>query len=735
MKFIIPFFFAALVAVVLSLSTPVSIATGGTPSTTNPAQANQGPERNIWPPVLGGYKDQRTIVPAYVGQVAKGWSDGPYYYQSTNDKAYTFNVRSLTRPPVQHDTYTAGGVTYTVNHLRTRYTFTVSGLTNAPPTINGGDTTGESYVRTFYQDAHGRRYSPSCYTNNGHNYTVLVSKVSGGTGTLLCAGDGEPSLSGTLARKTNASGALPFGDETISFSAAVTNSSIYTTGKSCVLPPSSGTLTRISGSQDSSISYQSVTYDDMWRGLPQYGLGESCFNFPNGVSSFGQPEYPELNDDIARVFFHVNASENGRTAMGDSGLTIMNWSGSPCNSGAGLLIGVMGVDANDHAYSKDEVGCSFNQVPSNRVGGLIPGNAMLVFNRDPEDMRGLYVASPGLHEVGDCGNYSTQYNDFVTDTWGVPYAVSGCYEKADKTYALTVSGMRNAATNGESIYTVNGHRYTVHSQTLDGSPKSGTMVVTGRAVPPSSGAMTKVWGAGDSTIAYSAVTQLNFFRSSLAVQPRTGLVQLPQGVLQFGYDTDGISGNGANQGTIKVDDNFAIHLRNGGNPQMDYYSIGGTASKVPEGGHRFFCGGAVGAGGMNLGVQIANDRVYCARPLGVMTGTSGSDQSQYGTSVPTATIQSGGSIGVKVLSVSKDTTLDINTAICIVTANSPTVTLPTAAGVTGRIYWIKNRGAGSVTVAATSGQTIDGSATVTESRNGCYQVVSDGENWAVLSHQ
>ena len=589
--------------------------------------------------------------------------------------------------------------------------------------------------RRFYQDGRGVRYSPSCYTNNGHSFTVLVSHISGGRGTLLCVGDGEPAPSGTLAKKVNASGGASFGDATISFSAALTSSSIYTTGKSGVRPPPAGTLTRKSGTQDASIAYQSVTFDDMWRGLPRHGLGESCFNFPNGVSSFGQANYPELNDDIARVFFHVNASENGRTASGDSGLTIQNWSGSPCNSGAGLLLAVMGADANDHAYSKDEVGCSFNQVPSNRVSGLIPGTAMLVFNTDPVDMRGLYVASPGLHQLGDAGNYSTQYNDFVTDTWGVPFAVPGCFEKADRTYTLTVSGITDLPTSGESIYTISGHRYTVYSHRLGGSPKSGTIVVTGRAAPPSSGTMTNISGAGDATITYTAATQRDFFRSSLAVHPRTGLVQIPQGVLQFGFDTDGVCGSGANQGTIKVDDNFAIHLRNGGNSQMDYYSFGGGASKVPEGGHRFFCGGAVGPGGMNLGLQIANDRVYSARPLGVMTGTSGSDQSQYGTNVPTATIQSGGSIGVKVLSVSADTTLDINAAICIVTANSPTITLPTAAGISGRIYWIKNRGRGTATIATTPGQTIDGQSTVTVTHNGCCQVVSDGANWIVLSHQ
>lgn len=46
------------------------------------------------------------------------------------------------------------------------------------------------------------------------------------------------------------------------------------------------------------------------------------------------------------------------------------------------------------------------------------------------------------------------------------------------------------------------------------------------------------------------------------------------------------------------------------------------------------------------------------------------------------------------------------------TANSFAVTLPTAVGVTGRIYTIKNSGAGTITVNTTSSQTIDGALTV-----------------------
>ena len=119
----------------ISPATPLASATGCTARTTSPAAANQPSERNILPPVFKGYKDQRTVIPAFVGQVAKAWWNGPLSYQSTNDKAYTFNVRSVTHPPLHNDAYTVEGVTYTVNHLRTRYTFTVSGVTNAHPRL------------------------------------------------------------------------------------------------------------------------------------------------------------------------------------------------------------------------------------------------------------------------------------------------------------------------------------------------------------------------------------------------------------------------------------------------------------------------------------------------------------------------------------------------------------------------------------------------------------------------
>lgn len=64
-----------------------------------------------------------------------------------------------------------------------------------------------------------------------------------------------------------------------------------------------------------------------------------------------------------------------------------------------------------------------------------------------------------------------------------------------------------------------------------------------------------------------------------------------------------------------------------------------------------------------------------------------------------------------------------------VTANSPTITLPTAVNCAGRQYIIANTGAGTITVATTSGQTVDGAAPATILTTVRRRYESDGANW------
>jgi hypothetical protein len=66
------------------------------------------------------------------------------------------------------------------------------------------------------------------------------------------------------------------------------------------------------------------------------------------------------------------------------------------------------------------------------------------------------------------------------------------------------------------------------------------------------------------------------------------------------------------------------------------------------------------------------------------------------------------------------------------TANSFTLTLPTSVGVAGRVYSMKNSGTGTITVATTSSQTIDGSTTQTLTQWDNLQVMSNGTGWVVI---
>jgi hypothetical protein len=67
------------------------------------------------------------------------------------------------------------------------------------------------------------------------------------------------------------------------------------------------------------------------------------------------------------------------------------------------------------------------------------------------------------------------------------------------------------------------------------------------------------------------------------------------------------------------------------------------------------------------------------------------------------------------------------------TSNTVTITLPTAVGITGRLYRIKCvDDTYQVDVSTTSSQTIDGSLTKTLAQWDCLNVISNGSDWMVI---
>jgi hypothetical protein len=111
--------------------------------------------------------------------------------------------------------------------------------------------------------------------------------------------------------------------------------------------------------------------------------------------------------------------------------------------------------------------------------------------------------------------------------------------------------------------------------------------------------------------------------------------------------------------------------------------------------------------------------------------------SGFATATPNSTLHTAGSFAAGYVAktgtytaTSLDYTIDC-------TSGTFTVTLPTAVGITGRMYVISNSGAGTITIGTTSSQTfanvIATPTTLTMSTVGARTVQSNGANWILIS--
>jgi len=102
--------------------------------------------------------------------------------------------------------------------------------------------------------------------------------------------------------------------------------------------------------------------------------------------------------------------------------------------------------------------------------------------------------------------------------------------------------------------------------------------------------------------------------------------------------------------------------------------------------------------------------------------------------VGTSTLTVSGSIGMSYVARTAAYTLTASDHVVDATSGTFTLTLPTAIGISGRTYIIKNSGSGTITIATTSSQTIDGaSAKTLSTRYSGYQLISDGSNWKIVA--
>lgn len=93
----------------------------------------------------------------------------------------------------------------------------------------------------------------------------------------------------------------------------------------------------------------------------------------------------------------------------------------------------------------------------------------------------------------------------------------------------------------------------------------------------------------------------------------------------------------------------------------------------------------------------------------------------------------GGALKVKYTPISGTYTVTANDCVVDCTANTFTVTLPTAIGLQGQIFTVKNSGTGVVTLAAASGEFIDGAATqIMPVQYESLTIVSTNTGWVII---
>lgn len=102
------------------------------------------------------------------------------------------------------------------------------------------------------------------------------------------------------------------------------------------------------------------------------------------------------------------------------------------------------------------------------------------------------------------------------------------------------------------------------------------------------------------------------------------------------------------------------------------------------------------------------------------------------TAVPNSTLHVQGSLALAYVAKTAVYTATVSDYTIDCTANTFTVSLPTAVGITGRIYVVKNSGAGTITIDPSGAETIDGAATATLVAGASITTQSTGANWIII---
>lgn len=429
---------------------------------------------------------------------------------------------------------------------------------------------------------HGINIKAGCYAIAG----TCIGTGGGGSGITALTGDvtasGAGSVAATLATVNgnvgSFGGATSIPNFTVNAKGLVTAAGVSTpsipvgdiTGTLPIANGGSGATTNIGGAQafgvypipDNGVgvknantvtpSYAGQFGMNRWETSPPQlfvsssastGAWFSAVDLPGGISSVGP-----VNNAVAATYFQdpnlfrtlvaVNGSPAGYARNGDSEFSFISWANGPQNSGTSICPAQMHPLEYTSAFGTassslvNTVSACLNLTPWNRDAMIDPGNAQLVYDGNPADIRNLMITADA--DGPTTGNYANvafdlQQDSFKGDT-RMPIWKNFVFQPADTVYTLTVSGVTTAPVLSTVYIGPKGQTYTIDATALVAG--AGPITITSTSTPASSGTMTLApnnsgtLGSPDASITWSASVAGASWVDGFLYNPKTGNTNL-----------------------------------------------------------------------------------------------------------------------------------------------------------------------------------------------------------------
>lgn len=445
-----------------------------------------------------------------------------------------------------------------------------------------------------------------------------------------------------------------------------------------------------------------------------------------------------------------NTSGSYNVALGNSSLDLNTTGGS------NIAIGYQTLHSNIAGVNNTAIGvlAAYTNTGS---GNVAVGREALKANTSASNITAvgawsLFANTTGGQNVG-VGAYSMYANTTGIENTAVGGAamltnITGNYNTAlgSNALRLNAAGQYNTAIGRESLYNATGSYNTgVGAQSLitNTSGDSNTAVGTYSLNNNTTGSHNSALGLGalygNTTGGYNAAMGENALNSNTTGAENTAI----------GFNSLRLNVVGTYNVAVG---NYAMYANTGSqNTTIGYNSLAAVTSGVNNVALGYSVGSTTlttGSSNVLIGTSAAvttpaastSNFLNIGNTLfgtSVGTGSVASPAGAVGvlTTAPSSSLEVNGSFAAKLTSTATGITLDSTHHTVVVTATGQTITLPTAASITGRIYTVKLSASGSGTVATTSSQTIDGATTYSLSAQYKYVTVqSDGSNWHIIAN-